>query len=66
MRHDASDEALRAARRSMLSEAHPDRARGRGLPAAFVEVADAKAAAINAAFDAAMRERREWALQGAA
>jgi DnaJ like chaperone protein len=66
VRHDASDEELRAAWRSMLSAAHPDRARGRGLPAEFVEVAEAKAAAINAAFDAAMRERRAFALQGAA
>ena len=64
--HDASDEALRAAWRAMLSEAHPDRARGRGLPPEFIEVAEAKAAAINAAFDAAMRERRAMALQGAA
>ena len=64
--HDASDETLRAAWRAMLSEAHPDRARGRGLPAEFIEVAEAKAAAINAAFDAAMRERRALSLQGAA
>ncbi|MFI4966281.1 MAG: TerB family tellurite resistance protein [Caulobacterales bacterium] len=66
VRHDASDAELRAAWRAMLSEAHPDRARGRGLPAEFVEVAEAKAAAINAAFDAAMRERRALSLQGAA
>ena len=56
---DVSDEALRSAWRSALSVAHPDRARGRGLPSEFIEVAEAKAAAINAAFDAAMRERRE-------
>jgi DnaJ like chaperone protein len=66
VRHDASDEELRLAWRAMLSEAHPDRARGRGLPAEFIEVAEAKAAAINAAFDAVMRERRAMALQGAA
>ena len=66
VRHDVSDEALRAAWRTMLSEAHPDRARGRGLPAEFIEVAESKAAAINAAYDAAMRERRDWALKGAA
>jgi DnaJ like chaperone protein len=64
--HDASDTDLRAARRAMLSQVHPDRARARGLPSEFIEVAEAKAAAINAAFDAAMRERRAWALQGAA
>jgi DnaJ like chaperone protein len=59
--HDASDEEVRAAWRRQLSEAHPDRARSRGLPAEFVEVAEAKAAAINAAFDAIMRERRAFA-----
>jgi len=66
VRHDASDAELRAAWKAMLSEAHPDRARGRGLPPEFIEVAEAKAAAINAAFDAAMAERRALSLQGAA
>jgi DnaJ like chaperone protein len=55
---DASDEAVHAAWRSALSAAHPDRALARGLPLDFVEVAQAKAAAINAAFDAVTRERR--------
>ncbi|MFN3515114.1 MAG: TerB family tellurite resistance protein [Phenylobacterium sp.] len=64
--HDASDEAVRAAWKAALSEAHPDRARARGLPSEFIEVAEAKAAAINAAFDAVMRERRAMALAGAA
>lgn len=66
VRHDASDEVLRAAWKAQLSEAHPDRARARGLPSEFIEVAEAKAAAINAAFDAAMRERRALGLRGAA
>lgn len=56
--HDVSDEELRAIWKRMLSDAHPDRARARGLPSEFIEVAEAKAAAINAAYDAAMRERR--------
>jgi DnaJ like chaperone protein len=56
--YDASDADVRAAWKALLSEAHPDRARARGLPNEFVEVAEAKSAAINAAFDAAMRERR--------
>jgi DnaJ like chaperone protein len=64
--HDASDTEVRAAWRAELSEAHPDRARARGLPSEFIEVAEAKAAAINAAFDSIMRERRTLALQGAA
>ena len=66
VRHDCSDRDLRTAWRAMLSQAHPDRARARGLPDEFVEVAEVKAAAINAAFDAAMRERRALSLQGAA
>lgn len=64
--HDATDADVRTAWKAMLSEAHPDRARGRGLPAEFIEVAEAKAAAINAAYDAVMRERRVLAPQDAA
>jgi DnaJ like chaperone protein len=64
--HDASDAEVRAAWKAQLSEAHPDRARARGLPTEFIEVAEAKAAAINAAFDAVMRERRTLAFAGAA
>jgi DnaJ like chaperone protein len=55
---DASDAAVHAAWRAALSEAHPDRILARGLPSEYVEVAQAKAAAINAAFDAVNRERR--------
>ncbi|HEX8570436.1 MAG TPA: DnaJ family molecular chaperone [Caulobacteraceae bacterium] len=55
---DASDEAVRAAWRRSIAEAHPDRVVARGLPPEYVEVAQAKAAALNAAFDAVMRERR--------
>lgn len=63
---DAPDEAVRTAWRAQLSEAHPDRARARGLPEEFIEVAESKAAAINAAFDQILRERRELSLDGAA
>jgi DnaJ like chaperone protein len=62
--HDASDVEVRKIWRRQLSESHPDRARARGLPAEFIEVAEAKAASINAAFDTIMRERREFALEG--
>ena len=48
--HDAWREGLR--------ENHPDRVISRGLPAEYVEVANAKAAAINAAYDAIAAERR--------
>jgi DnaJ like chaperone protein len=63
---DASDEELRAEWKRQLSSAHPDRARARGLPEEFIAVAESKAAAINAAFDMAMAERRELGMMGAA
>lgn len=66
MPHDAPDEIIRAAWKAQLSSAHPDRARARGLPSEFIEVAEAKAAAINEAFHNIMRERKEMALAGAA
>ena len=56
---DTPTEAVRAAWRAQLSAAHPDRARARGLPAEFIEVAEAKSAAINAAFTQVLHERRE-------
>jgi len=63
---DASEADIRAAWKAQLSEAHPDRARARGLPSEFIEVAEAKAAAINAAFDEILRERKAMRLEGAA
>jgi len=56
--HDAPDEAVRLAWREALSENHPDKVLGRGLPAEYVDVANAKSAAINAAYDLITRERR--------
>jgi DnaJ like chaperone protein len=61
---DAGDEAVHAAWRHALSEAHPDRAVARSLPSDFVKLAQAKAAAINAAFDAVTKERRAFAAAG--
>jgi DnaJ like chaperone protein len=63
--HDAEDAVVRSAWKTALSAAHPDRARARGLPAEFIEVAEAKSAAINAAFTTVMRERRELGLAAA-
>ena len=63
---DAPDEAVRAAWRTQLSESHPDRARARGLPLEFIEVAEAKSAAINAAFAEIQRERKSLTLEGVA
>jgi DnaJ like chaperone protein len=59
--HDADNDEIHAAWKRLLSESHPDRAAARGLPAEFIEVAQAKAAAINAAYDSVMRERKELA-----
>jgi DnaJ like chaperone protein len=56
----ASDESVRLAWRRALSEAHPDRVMARGLPAEFVEVAHAKSAAINGAYDAISQARKSW------
>jgi DnaJ like chaperone protein len=58
---DSSDEQIRSSWKRLLAEAHPDRAASRGLPSEYIEVAQAKAAAINAAYDAVMRERRALA-----
>jgi DnaJ like chaperone protein len=56
---DASDGDVRDARKRLLADSHPDRVRARGLPEEFIEVFNAKAAGVNQAFDAIMRERRE-------
>ena len=56
--HDADDETVRSAWRRALSDAHPDRVLARGLPAEFVDVAHAKASAINAAYDEITRARK--------
>jgi hypothetical protein len=59
---DADDAVVHSAWRAAMSSAHPDRARARGLPLEFIEVAEAKSAAINAAFSTVMRERRDMGL----
>jgi DnaJ like chaperone protein len=64
--HDAPDLVVQSAWKRALSEAHPDRVLARGLPAEFVEVAHAKASAINAAYDAIKRDRVTLANAGAA
>ena len=62
---DAPDQTVRDAWKRALSDAHPDRVLARGLPAEFVEVAHVKSAAINAAFDSIVRDRKSWAAVGA-
>lgn len=58
---DVSDDQVHKAWKALLSDAHPDRAAARGLPAEFIEVAQAKSAAINAAYHSVMCERKELA-----
>jgi DnaJ like chaperone protein len=58
---DASDEQVRSAWKKALSEHHPDRVAGQGLPQTAIEAAGAAASAINAAFDEIVRERRALA-----
>lgn len=43
--------------RKLVSDNHPDKLMGRGVPAEFVEIATRKLAAINAAYDAIAKER---------
>jgi DnaJ like chaperone protein len=59
--HDVSDEDLRAVWRRRIADAHPDRVRSLGLPEEYIDIAHAKAAAVNAAYDAIRRERAEMA-----
>ena len=62
---DAPDAQVHDAWRRAMADAHPDRVMARGLPAEFVEVAHIKSAAINAAYDSIVRDRKAWPLQGA-
>ncbi|MDX1737746.1 MAG: TerB family tellurite resistance protein [Alphaproteobacteria bacterium] len=47
----ASDSELKAAHRKLVLENHPDRLTAQGLPEEFIEMANEKLAAINAAYD---------------
>ncbi|RVU33828.1 molecular chaperone DjiA [Hwanghaeella grinnelliae] len=53
----ASDDEIKAAHRKLVIEHHPDKLIAQGLPEEFVEIANQKLAAINAAFDKIKRER---------
>lgn len=63
--HDAPDAEVTRAWKSLIRETHPDRTAARGLPPEYEDVARIKSAAINAAYDAVMRERRALAAAGA-
>jgi DnaJ like chaperone protein len=57
MPRSASDDQIKAAHRKLVIEHHPDKLIAQGLPKEFVEIANQKLAAINAAFDKIKRER---------
>ena len=54
---DASDEEVKAQYRSLVRKNHPDRVMASGVPAEFIELANRKLAAINAAYAAIAKER---------
>lgn len=53
----ASDEDIKAARRKLVRDNHPDRLIAQGMPKEFVDLATEKLAAINAAYDKIAKER---------
>jgi DnaJ like chaperone protein len=53
----ASKEEIKVQYRKLVTDNHPDKLMGRGVPAEFVEIATRKLAAINAAYDTIARER---------
>jgi DnaJ like chaperone protein len=55
--HTASDSEVKNTYRKLIREHHPDALFAKGLPKTFIEVANQKMAAINAAYDQIQRER---------
>jgi DnaJ like chaperone protein len=53
----ASNDEIKSAYRKLVRENHPDRLMAQGVPEEFIEVANRKLAAINAAFDMIQKER---------
>lgn len=56
--HNAPDDEVKRVYRQLIREHHPDTLMARGLPKDFIEIANQKMAAINAAYDQIGRERR--------
>lgn len=54
---DASDSDIKSAYRKLVIENHPDKLMAQGVPEEFIEVANRKLAAINAAHDTIQKER---------
>ncbi len=55
--HDTADDELKSAYRKLVRENHPDTLIAQGMPEEFVEVANDKLAAINAAYDKIAAQR---------
>jgi DnaJ like chaperone protein len=53
----ATNEEIKAQYRKLVTDNHPDKLMGRGVPAEFVDIATRKLAAINAAYDTIAKER---------
>src|SRR5258707_1316458 len=53
----AGDDEIKAAWRKLTREPHPDRVMAQGLPQKFLDMATAKMATINAAYDRIAKER---------
>lgn len=54
---NASDDEVKTAYRRLIREHHPDRLIAEGMPQEFIDVANQKLAAVNAAYDRVCRER---------
>ncbi len=54
---DAPIDEIKATYRTLVRENHPDRLMAQGVPEEFIEVANKKLAAINAAYETVQRER---------
>ena len=55
--HDASDEAVKRAYRKLIRENHPDTLMAQGVPQEFIDLANAKMATINVAYDRIEKQR---------
>jgi len=53
----ASDDLVKKTYRNLIRENHPDTLIAKGMPQEFIDVANEKMAAINAAYDLVEKER---------
>ena len=57
LEHSASDDDVKSAYRRLIRENHPDTVIAQGMPQEFVDLANEKMAAINAAYDTVKKQR---------